>query len=314
MNSPGAGRSPLISVVMPCYCNRKTLEDSIDSVLSQTRADWELIAVDDGSPEEDYRAVLPYVEKDERIRLIRKENGGVSSARNAGIRDAAGIWLFFLDADDLLKADAFETLLSIASADTDIVCAAYEMQWSDGRTEYCGFHGTTPHEVRDSLIRGDSALNSMCARLYRTEMIRKNQLTVPEGISVGEDVLFNLEAFRCARGYRFSGKSIYIYRRNDASAMAKAGTNRYESSLPMINGIGGHLLSNQLATEHFRAHLDIWLRTLRADRGRLKAAHSFSREMVRQLCRGVDPAELTPKERMYYFALRLCPAVSYLIP
>ena len=112
MTTTGSG-FPLISVIMPCYCNRDTVEDSVRSVLSQTVADWELIAVDDGSPQKDYLGILPFAEKDERIRVIRKENGGVSSARNAGIRQAEGDWLFFLDADDLLAENAFEVLLSL---------------------------------------------------------------------------------------------------------------------------------------------------------------------------------------------------------
>ncbi len=305
---------PLISVIMPCYRNRDTVEDSVRSVLSQTVSDWELIAVDDGSPQKDYLAILPFAEKDKRIRVVRKENGGVSSARNCGIREAKGDWLFFLDADDLLADHAFGVLLSMVSPERDIVCAAYEMRWSDGRNEYCRCAGKTLHEVRDSLIRGDSALNSMCARLYRASLIRENGLSVPEGISVGEDVLFNLEAFRCAKGFCLSDKSIYFYRRSENSAMAKAGRSIYESSLPMIRGIGDHLVSNRLSTEHFRAHLDIWLRTLRADRGRLKAAFSFSRDMVARICRNVDPAELSGKERMYYWALRICPCSSFLIP
>lgn len=307
-------RLPLISIIMPCYCNRETVGDSIRSVLSQTLADWELIAVDDGSPEEDYREILPFTVKNDRIRVIRKENGGVSSARNAGIHEARGEWLFFLDADDYLVGNALDTLLSMVTQKTDIICAAYEMDWGDGRKEYCKCAGKTIHEVRDSLIRGDSALNSMCARLYRTDMIRENRLMVPENISVGEDVLFNLEAFRCAREFRFLDESIYIYRRNEASAMAKVKSTIYESSLPMIRGIGEYLFLNQLSTEHFRAHLDIWLRTLRADRGRLKAAFSISRRIVKEICRGVNPAALTTKERMYYWALRICPCSSFLIP
>ena len=304
----------MVSVIMPCYRNRDTVADSIQSLQAQTIPQWELIAVDDGSPEHDYERIMPYALEDERIRVICKENGGVSSARNAGMKEARGEWLFFLDADDLLKENALEILLSLISPDIDITCGAYEMLWDDGRTEYCGCRTGTLHEIRDSLIRGDSALNSMCARLYRTEMIRKYRLETPEGIAIGEDVHFNLEAFRCAREFMFTERSIYIYRRNENSAMANAERGRFEKSLPMIFGIGEHLSRNHLSTEHFRAHLDIWLRTLRADRGRLRAALSFSPEMVREICRGVEPEQLQKKERLYYTVLRMCPFSSVLIP
>ena len=304
----------MISVIMPCYRNRDTVADSIRSLLAQTLPDWELIAVDDGSPEKDFECVLPFARKDKRIRVIQKENGGVSSARNAGMAEAVGEWLFFLDADDLLLENALKSLMNLISPDADLVCGAYEMRWDDGRTEFCRCRSGSLHEIRDSLIRGDSALNSMCARLYRTQMIRSHRLKVPEGIAVGEDVLFNLEAFDRARGYRFTEESIYVYRRNGRSAMAKAEQSRFAESLPMIRGIGAYLLRQRLSTEHFRAHLDLWLRTLRADRGRLRAALSFSREMVREICRGVEPERLSPKERMYYQALRMCPLSSFLIP
>ena len=82
----------------------------------------------------------------------------------------------------------------------------------------------------------------------------------------------------------------------------------------MLLGIGAFLRREGLATELFRAHIDAWLRTLRADRGRLCAAAAFGRTAAREIGRDVKPAALPAKQRLYYWALRLCPPSSFLLP
>ena len=119
-----------VSVVMPCYQSGETVERSVRSVQAQTMADWELIAVDDGSTD-DTLARLRALQTDEpRMRVLHQDNAGVSAARNAGIDAARGEWLFFLDADDRLTPDALATLLDMADDALDVVCGAYEMRLS----------------------------------------------------------------------------------------------------------------------------------------------------------------------------------------
>ena len=91
---------PLISVVVPCYNQAQYLDECLQSVLNQTYQDWECIIVNDGSPDHTEEIAKKWVEKDARFRYLFKENGGLSSARNAGIEIAKGEWILPLDADD----------------------------------------------------------------------------------------------------------------------------------------------------------------------------------------------------------------------
>ena len=309
-------KNPLVSIVMPCYHNGATLSRTVKSIQAQTFEDWELIAVDDGSAD-DTLCVLERIAADEpRMRVIHQENGGVSSARNAGMDAARGKWLMFVDADDWLTEDALFHLTSLISDDTDIVCGAYEMHYfdQDGRREkhICADGGI--QAVLESLIRGDSALNSMCARLYRTEMIRCAGVRAPLGVKVGEDVLFNLDAFAAARAWRMSERTIYIYEFGGNSAMTRAKHDRYKKSMPMIEGIGRFICAHHLETALFRAHIDIYVRTLRVDHGRFGAALRLTRDMVSAMTKGVDFSRLCAKQKIYYLALRICPLSSALLP
>ena len=308
--------NPLVSIVMPCYNNGQTLARTVRSIQAQTQTDWELIAVDDGSGD-DTLSVLELLAKDEpRMHVIHQENGGVSAARNKGMDAAGGKWIFFVDADDHLLAHALEYLLSMADDTADIVCGAYVIHFRDegGRQEKHACASGDLQTVLESLIRGDSALNSMCARLYRTDMLRSAGVRAPLGVKVGEDVLFNLDAFMAARAWHMSGETIYIYEFGGDSAMTRAKADLYGVSKPMIEGIGAFIERNALQTRLFRAHIDIYVRTLRVGRSRWQAARALTREMVAAMTCGVEFGALPLKQKLYYAALKILPLSSYLLP
>lgn len=118
--------SPKISIVVPIYKVEKYLNKCIDSILSQTFSDFELILVDDGSPDNCPEICDEYAKKDERIKVIHKENGGLSDARNAGIKAASGEYIGLIDSDDYIASDMYEDLYRNACEnDADIsVCGA----------------------------------------------------------------------------------------------------------------------------------------------------------------------------------------------
>lgn len=103
---------PLISVIVPCYNQAQYLDECLQSVLAQTYLHWECIIVNDGSPDNTAEVAAKWLEKDSRFIYVEKENGGLSSARNAGLQKASGEWLQFLDCDDTLEPDKFEKSLS----------------------------------------------------------------------------------------------------------------------------------------------------------------------------------------------------------
>lgn len=305
-----------VSVIMPCYQSGNTLEKSIHSVQAQTVNDWELIAVDDGSRDNTMEVLEAFAREDDRIRVIHQDNGGVSSARNTGMEAARGEWVFFLDADDLLTPDALEMLLNMSRDDLDVICGAYVMRYVDegGREEKHVCADGSIQTVMESLIRGDSALNSMCARLYRRSVLNQYGIRAPKGVKIGEDVLFNLAFFARASAYAMSTKAIYIYEFGGDSAMTRAKRDVYARSRDMLDGITAFIREQKWETRMYRAHIDIYLRTLRADRGRFAAALAFDREVVRRISQGVELKSLPVKQKLYYMALLICPFSSVLLP
>ena len=306
----------LVSVIIPCYQNGATIEKTVRSIQAQTERSWELICVNDGS-RDNTGEVLDRLAADEpRMRVIHQANGGVSAARNAGLAAAKGEWVTFVDADDWLLFDALTRLLALADEETDIVCGAYAMRYldEDKPEEIYVCTDGDYQTVIESLIRGDSALNSMCARLYRRQMLIDRGIAAPVGVKIGEDVLFNLEAFAAARRWKISEDVIYIYEFGGDSAMTRAKTGLYEKNGDMLAGIGRFLERNKQQTAFFRAHIDVYVRLLRADRGRLKAALSLGYGAVSKITRGVRFSSLDGKQKLYYLALRICPALSYFLP
>lgn len=306
----------MISIVMPCYNCETSLVRTAECIQAQTVADWELIAVDDGSSDGTGAALDALARADARIRVIHQENGGVSRARNAGMAAARGEWLAFADADDVLPPDALATLLALDDGGADILCGAYTIRYTDdgGREERLACAEGDRQTILESLVRTDSTLNSMCAKLYRAAMVREKGLCVPPGVKVGEDVLFNLDAFYAARGWRMTRQSVYRYDLGGDSAMTRAKGQVYESAKPMLCGITRFIRKNGLQTALFRAHIDIYLRTLRNDRGRRGAASAFDRAVAACVTEGVRFSELGAKQKAYYIALRVCPRTSYFLP
>ena len=111
----------LVSIITPCYNGAKYIGETIDSVISQTYPDWEMIIVDDGSKDNSAQIVREYAEKDSRITLVQQENAGSAAARNNGIRRAEGQYIALLDADDLWHPDFLEKQIAFMK-EKDAVC------------------------------------------------------------------------------------------------------------------------------------------------------------------------------------------------
>lgn len=130
----GTSPGPALSIVLPFYNVEEYLAECLDSIAAQSFTDYELLIVDDGSPDGSRAIAERYAAADERIRIITRENGGLGAARNTGIREATGDFLTFVDSDDKLPDGALEALVAAARADgADIVCGAV-MRFADART------------------------------------------------------------------------------------------------------------------------------------------------------------------------------------
>lgn len=127
---------PIVSVIVPVYKVENYLERCVSSIIGQTFRDIEVILVDDGSPDRCGEMCNEWAKKDERVKVIHKENGGLSDARNAGIEIATGDYLFFVDSDDWLDADMIEILYKVLiEYNADIAECSYRNLYSDGVKE-----------------------------------------------------------------------------------------------------------------------------------------------------------------------------------
>lgn len=112
--------SPLVSIIIPCYNQAKYLEETLQSVLDQEYYNWECIIINDGSPDNTEEIALKWVSKDNRFKYIKIENGGVSNARNCGIRNSSGKYILPLDADDKIGINYAKEAINILESDSNV--------------------------------------------------------------------------------------------------------------------------------------------------------------------------------------------------
>ena len=232
---------PSISVIVPAYQAEKLLKDCVESVRKQTYQDWELLLIDDGSRDGTREIGEACAGQDDRVRYFRKENGGVSSARNYGLREARGDYIAFLDADDRFEPQCLETLWSIreqAGADT-AGCAHLNLR-PDGSTESelllpegVYDHQAIQEKIVDPLL-GDRltlpVFNGYIWRyLFSGDIIRDNEIAF-EGAYL-EDELFLMEYFYHAQKLAVTEQPLYRYFLNPASA-----THKYMPDLDKVFG------------------------------------------------------------------------------
>lgn len=189
---------PIISIIVPVYKSEKYLTVCIDSILSQTFKNFELILIDDGSPDNSGRICDKYASKDERIRVIHQQNSGVAIARNNGIKLAKGEWIGFVDSDDWIEPETYEVALKTA-----VESHAELVQWGIC-VDVNGHVVKTKVYRRGFFVPEKDATYlepSMCHKLVSKKLICDNKIYFPENITLSEDRYF---AFLC---YLYSSKN-----------------------------------------------------------------------------------------------------------
>lgn len=183
---------PLVSIIVPVYNAEKYLNRCIDSILSQTMTDFELLLIDDGSKDNSGRICDEYSEKNARVRVFHKPNGGVSSARNLGLDNAKGKWITFVDADDRCSCNYLEHLLSKVDDDTDLIISYAVICDSTGeKAEVYPEYRVNATNFERLFVDSDMHWHtSPWAKLYRASIIYENSLRFNEMMHIGEDADF----------------------------------------------------------------------------------------------------------------------------
>lgn len=211
---------PVISVIVPVYRVEKYIRRCVDSILAQSFRDYELILVDDGSPDCSGAICDEYAARDPRIRVIHKENGGLSSARNAGIDAASGEYLFFMDSDDVIHPDTLRILYEcIDKTGAEISVGEFTrfseedaitfLPWDENYTVL------TNLEALNAFFDGRESLHSLvsaCSKLIHRNMF--GDIRFPVG-RLFEDEFTTYKLYYHAANIAFCGATLYYYFVND---------------------------------------------------------------------------------------------------
>lgn len=181
---------PKVSVIVPVYNTEKYLRRCLDALTGQTLADLELLLIDDGSTDGSPGILAEYAARDRRIRRFHKENGGQASARNLGLREAAGEYIGFADSDDAVERTMFEEMYNLAvETDSDMVeCKFFFVEERNGRQIFLKPRGNIrPYPNAHEMLLDPQV--SPWNKLYRRRILQHPGLTFPEGL-IYEDTAF----------------------------------------------------------------------------------------------------------------------------
>lgn len=177
---------PKISVIVPVYKVEKYLPKCIDSILQQIFTDFELLLIDDGSPDNSGKICDEYAIKDSRIRVFHKKNGGVSSARNLGLDNAKGEWISFIDADDWISSD----FLSFDHEEADVIQKSYQTISQSGKIIAINHLHSNIINSKKSLYKFyvNKRNNALWDKIIAKKLIGNRRFDI--NVKIGEDFLF----------------------------------------------------------------------------------------------------------------------------
>lgn len=212
--------NPLVSIIVPVYKVEEYLDECVESLVNQTYRNIEIILVDDGSPDNCPKICDDWVARDDRIKVIHKSNGGVSSARNEGLKVACGEWIWFVDSDDTVEINALEELVKYTN-EVDLIVF-------NSKTEE--FYTKDDRFFKDYYFEYQFGFEPW-NKLYKKSIIENNHLEFDTQESVGEDLLFNITYYQYANTYKFTISKYYNYRVREDSAMQSNNEMRLEQQL-----------------------------------------------------------------------------------
>lgn len=219
----------LISIVIPVYNVEKYIRHCIDSVLAQTFTNYELLLIDDGSKDSSGYICDEYLHKDKRLKVIHKENSGVSDARNVGIEASKGDWICFIDSDDWVEPmylENFNTCIN-ENKDSDLCVQGFYSDYeNDANKSYTTFFQNMTlennYETVEFFEKSNGVHNGyIWHRIFKLETIKKHSLSFKHGLSFAEDGLFFFQYMYYARKTSFTSAGAYHHlRRSDSLTLA----------------------------------------------------------------------------------------------
>lgn len=242
----------LISVIIPVYNAENTLSRCINSICNQKYHEIEIILVNDGSKDNSLNVCNQLAKKDDRIRVINKKNGGVSSARNMGINAANGMYIGFVDADDWIANNMYSDLYEhIKKNNSDVVLCNYIQVCGDiyvNRDEFININDeskTIKEEVLLNIIkRKENNIMGSCWRmLVPKQFLITNNIQFDNGIKMSEDMMFVIKCIDVAKNVSLERKQLYYYWISNDSITAKYISNIWEDMMVFTDWCNTNIVS-----------------------------------------------------------------------
>ena len=211
----GESVNKLVSIIVPVYNGAKYIGECLDSLLVQTYKNFEIIIVDDGSTDNLMSVLKNYEGLNSNIVLLKKSNGGVSSARNAGIKSAHGEYLMFVDADDKILSEKFiEELVKLEKFDYVVSGLTHrhilvDEQYDDRESVLKSAFGFQVCDLPDEFFI-NGFVHTSCSKLYRRSVIINNNIKFPK-TRLSEDSFFNIEYLKHIQSWAISNPAYYCY-------------------------------------------------------------------------------------------------------
>lgn len=229
----------MISIIVPIYKVEKYIRQCVDSIIAQSLTDIEIILVDDGSPDGCPAICDEYAQADSRVKVVHKKNGGLMSARQAGLKAATGDYIGFVDGDDWIEPDMYEHFANaIKKHKPDILMSEFYFSYPDRNEVSTQCLDADYFEKADlkskvyptMLFRGEYyyfGVQPCCwAKVYKKELLEKHLYSVTTKIKMGEDAAFTYPCLLDADNMCYIDKPLYHYRNNPQSM-----TNAYDSNM-----------------------------------------------------------------------------------
>lgn len=253
-----------VSIIVPIYNVEKYLNRCVDSILTQTYGNLEIILVDDGSPDKSPQICDSYAEQDKRVKVIHKTNAGVSAARNSGIEIATGEYICFADGDDYLMPDYVEYLLKLALDNNVDVALTTEMfsNYYSNQIEKDDVLLYTGEEATEKILCYKIPIGVYC-KIFKRSFLGSDIRFLTD-VFIGEGFNFNTMAFQKANNVAIGRRRVYYYRRDNAtSATTKFSEKKWINGLHSIQIIKNNLiikterLYNAIEYADWRTHADV---------------------------------------------------------
>lgn len=233
-----------VSIIVPVYNVEKYIEKCLKSLISQSYKNIEIILIDDGSKDNSGKICDEYKRKDSRIKVVHKENAGVSEARNSGLQEATGEYICFVDADDFVMNDYIEYMYElIVNNSSDIaICTKMFSNFDEKQTSY---------EVIETLNGENTIIRilnyripiGVYSKIFKKDLINDNKIRFFKDIYMGEGFNFNVSCFQRAKKVMISNHKVYYYRRdNNTSATTKFSIKKCENSLYAMEVMNDNLI------------------------------------------------------------------------